>query len=144
MANMLADLWNGNDDAADERREREAEEELRQRRIQAAREAAERARAGFGGGGASAFHSWAQNAMAPGMQAHSNALGAVNAAIGGEMQSRVAQAREIRRMEHEREMERMRQETLLKRLQAEQEMAKRPSRDDGYRQVAPNAFIRHG
>lgn len=108
MANMLADLWNGNDDAADERREREAEEAQRQRRMEAAKAAAERTRAGFGGGGASAFHSWAQNAMAPGMQAHSNALGAVNSAIGGEMQSRVAQEREMRRMEHEKELERMR------------------------------------
>ena len=69
----------------------------------------------------------------------------VMSAVGGEMQSRVAQAREMRRMEHEREMERMRQEALLKRLQAEQERAEKASQGrDGYRQVAPNAFIRHG
>lgn len=123
MANMLADLWNGNDDAADERREREAEEVQRQRRMEAAKAAAERTRAGFGGGGASAFHSWAQNAMAPGMQAHSNALGAANSAIGGEMQSRVAQERERRRMEHEKSMMQMRLQAEGESRRQEQEGA---------------------
>jgi hypothetical protein len=51
-------------------------------------------------------------------------------AWGSELDSRVAQMREIRRMEHEKEMEilrqqedRMRQETALKKIAAEQGMA---------------------
>lgn len=44
-------------------------------------------------------------------------------AVENEMDSRVAQAREMRRMQHEQQMERMRQEGLLRRLQAEQQMA---------------------
>lgn len=40
-------------------------------------------------------------------------------AIGDENDSRVAQLREMRRMEHEQQMERMRQDALLQRLQME-------------------------
>lgn len=40
-----------------------------------------------------------------------------------ELDSRVAQNREMRRMQHEKEMERLRQEGILRRLQAEQQMA---------------------
>lgn len=67
--------------------------------------------------GASGFHQWAQNAMAPGMSAHAGAAGAINAALGQEMQSRVAQGREMRRMEHEKAMMEMR-------MRAQQEAAK--------------------
>lgn len=44
-----------------------------------------------------------------------------NRAVENEMDSRVAQTREMRRMEHEQMMERMRQDGLLRRLQAEQQ-----------------------
>lgn len=66
--------------------------------------------------GASGFHQWAQNAMAPGMAAHADAAGAINDAVGREMQSRVAQGREMRRMEHEKAMMEMR-------IRAQQEAA---------------------
>jgi hypothetical protein len=46
----------------------------------------------------------------------------VQGALGAENYSRVAQMREMRRMEHEKELERIRQEALLKRLQMEQQM----------------------
>jgi hypothetical protein len=42
------------------------------------------------------------------MQNHANAAGAINSAISGEMQSRVAQEREKRRMEHEKYLANMR------------------------------------
>ena len=48
----------------------------------------------------------------------------VSGAWGDELDSRVAQNREMRRMQHEHEMERLRQETALKKIAAEQEMAK--------------------
>lgn len=61
-----------------------------------------------------------------GPQAQANSLqGMINQTTNAwqdENDSRVAQAREMRRMEHEKEMERMRQETILRRLQMEQGM----------------------
>lgn len=45
-------------------------------------------------------------------------------AWSGELDSRVAQNREQRRMAHEKELERMRQEAALKKIAAEQEMMK--------------------
>jgi hypothetical protein len=47
-------------------------------------------------------------------------IGDVTGAIRDENDSRVAQAREQRRMEHQTQMEAMRQEALLKRLAMEQ------------------------
>ena len=59
-----------------------------------------------------------------GMQSQAAAIGAVNSAIDDEMESRVAQLREERRMEHEKELARMRlqaeaqkSEELIRRLQ---------------------------
>lgn len=49
-------------------------------------------------------------------------------AWGNELDSRVAQNREMRRMQHEKDMERMRQEAVLKRLQMEQEMMREQMR----------------
>jgi hypothetical protein len=60
--------------------------------------------------GASGFHQWAQGAMAPGMAAHANAANQINDAIESEMQSRVAQEREMRRQEHEKALMQMRLE----------------------------------
>lgn len=51
-------------------------------------------------------------------------IGQAGRAWQNELDSRVAQAREIRRMEHEREIERMRQEAALRKIAMEQEMAR--------------------
>jgi hypothetical protein len=61
--------------------------------------------------GAGGFMGFANAAMAPGMNAHAAAVNQVNDVISQEMQSRVAQAREARRMQHEKDM-------LLMRLRA--------------------------
>lgn len=52
----------------------------------------------------------------------------VQGALSDENDSRVAQMREMRRMEHEKELERIRQDTLLKRLQMQQEIEERRQR----------------
>jgi folylpolyglutamate synthase/dihydropteroate synthase len=51
---------------------------------------------------------FAMDTAQQGMQNHANAAGAINSAISGEMQSRVAQEREKRRMEHEKYLANMR------------------------------------
>jgi hypothetical protein len=63
--------------------------------------------------GASGFHNWVQGAMAPGMEAHANAMGQVNNAISDEMDSRVAQEREMRRMEHEKELAQIKANAMM-------------------------------
>lgn len=52
--------------------------------------------------------------MIPNLQDH---IAPVNAAIGAEMQSRVMQAREARRMAHERELRRMKLDETIRRVQ---------------------------
>lgn len=52
-----------------------------------------------------------------GMQNHANAANAINSAISDEMDSRVAQQREMRRMAHEKELARMRLEAEAKRTE---------------------------
>ena len=52
----------------------------------------------------------------------------VQGALSDENDSRVAQMREMRRMEHEKELERIRQDALLKRLQMQQEIEERRQR----------------
>lgn len=47
----------------------------------------------------------------------------VMGAWSDELDSRVAQSREMRRMEHEQQLERMRQETALKKIAADQQTA---------------------
>lgn len=47
-------------------------------------------------------------------------------AIGEEMKSRVTQAREVRRMQHEKDIERMRLDAILARLRAAQEEQRPP------------------
>jgi len=54
-----------------------------------------------------------------------DAIAATNDVIAKEMQSRVNQQREMRRMAHAQEMERMRQENLMRRLKAEQDAQER-------------------
>jgi len=73
--------------------------------------------------GAPAFMGFANAAMAPGMNAHAGAMNQVNQAISGEMQSRVAQAREGRRMQHEKDM-------LLMRLRGMNGGGAAPQMDD--------------
>lgn len=57
-----------------------------------------------------------------------DAIADVNDAIATEMQSRVNQQREMRRMAHAQEMERIRQEGILRRIQAEQQAEERMMR----------------
>ena len=51
---------------------------------------------------------YANTLAAQGMQNHAGAIQATNAAIDEEMESRVAQEREMKRMEHEKELARIR------------------------------------
>ena len=63
-----------------------------------------------------------------GLVNHANAANQINSAISSEMQSRAAQAREQRRMEHEKELARMRlqmerekTEAMIRRLEQERD-----------------------
>jgi hypothetical protein len=91
---------------ADERREREEQAELRQRRK--ARGKAAFDEAGGDPFGMNAELGFAMDTHKQGLQNHANAAGAINSAIKGEMDSRVAQEREKRRMEHEKYLAGMR------------------------------------
>ena len=83
------------------------EERTRQQRIARA-QAARLPGVAPGAYGPTQFMGFANAAMAPGMAAHAGAMGQVNDAISQEMQSRVAQQREARRMQHEKDMLNMR------------------------------------
>lgn len=103
----FGDLWNGNDDAAEERRTREA-------RMQ-------RGKSSLAGSYGSQGVNPMDGAMAfaaKGFQQHADAAGQINKEIGDEMDSRAAQTREIRRMEHERAMKQMELDAILARLAA--------------------------
>jgi|LakMenEpi03Aug12_release.lakeMendotaPanAssembly.Ray.scaffolds.fasta_scaffold00668_79 hypothetical protein len=102
-------------DAAAAEREREAEERQRQQRINRG-QAAVRPGVTPGVQGPMPFLNFANAMMAPGMNAHSAAIGQVNDVISREMQSRVAQAREARRMQHEKDMKRMEIDAMLERV----------------------------
>ena len=91
-------------DQMERQREREAQEQTRQLRMARAQASQRPAAPAEGLYGAPAFMAFANNAMAPGMTAHANAISQVNNAIASEMQSRVAQEREGRRMQHEKDM----------------------------------------
>lgn len=106
--------------------EREDAERARQQRI--ARGQAARLPAMPAGGvqGAVGFMNFANAAMAPGMNAHAGAAAAVNDAVAREMQSRAAQAREGRRMQHEKDM-------MIMRLQG--------MRGQGQEQMTPEQMI---
>ena len=96
---FFGDLWNGNDDAAEERRIREA-------RMQ-------RGKSSLAGSYGSQGVNPMDGAMAfaaKGFQQHADAAGQINKEIGDEMDSRVAQMREQRRMQHEKELLRMKME----------------------------------
>ena len=91
---------------ADERREREEQAELRQRRKA-------RGKAAFDEAGGDPFGvnpglAFAMDTHRQGLQNHANAANAINSAISDEMDSRVAQEREQRRMEHEKYLANMR------------------------------------
>lgn len=91
---------------ADERREREEQAELRQRRKTRGKAAFDEA-----GGDPSGMNpglGFAMDTHRQGLQNHAKAADAINSAISGEMQSRVAQEREKRRMEHEKYLANMR------------------------------------
>lgn len=85
-------------------------ERVRQQRIARAQAARLPAMAPPPQQGPGVFMNFANAAMAPGMSAHAGAISQVNDAISREMQSRVAQEREARRMQHEKEMLAMSQE----------------------------------
>jgi hypothetical protein len=113
------DWWNGDDG------EKRREEELRQMRMARAKEDRLRglaASSGFGYAGPNPSMLASQHF---GQQV--GAVQSVNRAISDEMDSRVAQAREARRMAHEQELMRMRMqlerekaEAMLRRLDQEQ------------------------
>lgn len=103
-------------DAAAAEREREDEERRRQQRIGRSQEA-RRPGVMTGVQGPMPFINFAGAMMAPGMNAHAGAVQQVNDVVSREMQSRVAQAREARRMEHEKEMKRMELDAILARIQ---------------------------
>ena len=65
-------------------------------------------RAGGDPFGMNAELGFAMDTHRQGLQNHANAAGAINSAIKGEMDSRVAQEREKRRMEHEKYLANMR------------------------------------
>ena len=73
-----------------------------------------------------------------GLSRHDAAIGQVNTAISGEMESRVAQAREERRMEHERDMKKMELDAILARLDA---ASKSPLEGPSPRAVFPGGAI---
>lgn len=106
-------------------------EERRQRRMEDARDDRDRRMAAEAGG---AFgHPGLEFAMGmhrQGMQNHANAAGAINSAIGKEMESRVAQQREMRRMAHEKELARMRLEAEAKRTEEMLRRMELMQRDD--------------
>ena len=80
--------------------EAEEADKAKAARIRRGRAALERA-----AGGQAGLHAGMQGAahmLGQGLANHSAAAGHINQAIGNEMQSRVAQMREMRRMEHEK------------------------------------------
>jgi hypothetical protein len=92
--------------SADEREDMENADEIRGNRK--ARGKAAFDRAGGDPFGRHAGLGFAMDTHRQGLANHSAAAGAINSAISGEMQSRVAQEREKRRMEHEKYLARMR------------------------------------
>lgn len=92
------------------------EEEKRERIM----EAANRPRPLWSGEMRPAGHNgleYASGLVSQGMRNHANAANAINSAISNEMDSRVAQQREMRRMAHEKELARMRLEAEAKRTE---------------------------
>jgi len=103
LMGMAQDAWNG--DGGKKRQD----EERRQIRMQDARADRDRRRqeereGSFGHPGLG----FAAGVADTGLANHTAAANAINSAISGEMQSRVAQEREKRRMEHEKYLANMR------------------------------------
>ncbi len=88
------DWWNGDDG---EKRRAEEVRQMRMARAKSDRERGLAASKGFGYAGPNPGALASQH-----FGQHADAMKAVNSAIGDEMDSRVAQAREARRMEHEK------------------------------------------
>jgi len=74
-----------------------------------------------------------------GLNAHKAHINDVNKTIGDEMDSRVAQSREMRRMEHERAMKQMELDAILARLDAASKS--RPADGPTPRAVFPGGAI---
>ena len=98
----------------------EEAERLRKQRMDAARASSAMA---LTPQGPAPFLRLANAAAMPGMAAHSAAVNQVNDAISAEMQSRVSQEREARRMQHEKDL-------LLKRIQGMNGRQQSPMGDD--------------
>lgn len=60
-----------------------------------------------------------QEVAAPHFAVQNDAISQINSVIAKEMESRVNQSREARRMAHAQEMERIRQEGIIRRIEAE-------------------------
>ena len=90
---------------AEERRERERQEQIRQQRMARGKAAFDAAGGAFGDHPGLGF---AMDTHRQGLANHAAAAGAINSAINDEMESRVAQEREARRMEHEKYLANMR------------------------------------
>jgi hypothetical protein len=98
----LQDAWN-----QDGGKKRQAEEQ-RQMRLARAKADREHRMEDEGGAFGHAGLGFAMDTHRQGLANHAAAAGAINSAISGEMQSRVAQEREKRRMEHEKYLANMR------------------------------------
>jgi hypothetical protein len=99
----LQDAWN-----QDGGKKRQAEEQRQMRLARAKADREQRMEDEEGGAFGHAGLGFAMDTHKQGLANHSAAAGAINSAISGEMQSRVAQEREKRRMEHEKYLANMR------------------------------------
>ena len=99
----LQDAWN-----QDGGKKRQAEEHRQMRLERAKAEREQRMQDEGGGFGENPHLAFAMDTAQQGMANHAAAAGAINSAINDEMDSRVAQEREARRMEHEKYLANMR------------------------------------
>lgn len=111
LLNAAQDWMNGDDG------EKRRQEEVRRLRMERAREDRLRGLAMSSGGGYAGFDPGALASQHFGQLG--GAINAVNSAIDNEMDSRVAQAREARRIAHEQELMRLRMQVERERTQAE-------------------------
>jgi hypothetical protein len=99
----LEDAWNG-----DGGKKRQAEEQRQMRLDRAKADREQRIQDEQGGAFGHPGLGFAMDMHQQGLQNHAAAAGAINSAISDEMDSRVAQEREARRMEHEKYLANMR------------------------------------
>jgi len=103
MSGMLEDAWN-----QDGGKKRQAEEQRQMRLERAKADREQRMQDEQGGAFGHPGLGFAMDMHRQGMANHAAAAGAINSAISDEMDSRVAQEREKRRMEHEKYLANMR------------------------------------